>query len=96
MTVREPVEYAFGVALAKASATSGEIRPCERGWRAGERANDRLTRWERKQATLARIAQRERLIGEFLAAAYGPAPLPFTREARHPLDAMPYDITKVN
>lgn len=43
MTVREPVEYAFGVALAKASATSGEIRPCERGWRAGERANDRLT-----------------------------------------------------
>jgi hypothetical protein len=55
-----------------------------------------LVRWERKQATLARIAQRERLIGEFLAAAYGPAPLPFTREARHPLDAMPYDITKVN
>ena len=43
MTVREPVEYALGVALAKASATSGEIRPCERGWRAAQRANDRLT-----------------------------------------------------
>ena len=44
MTVREPVEYTLGVALAKASATSGEIRPCERGWRAAQRANDRLTR----------------------------------------------------
>ena len=43
MTVREPVEYTLGVALAKASATSGEIRPCERGWRAAQRANDRLT-----------------------------------------------------
>ena len=43
MTVREPVEYALGVALAKASATNGIIRTCERGWRAGQRANDRLT-----------------------------------------------------
>ena len=43
MTVREPVEYTLGVALAKASATSGEIRPFERGWRAAQRANDRLT-----------------------------------------------------
>ena len=58
MTVREPVEYAFGVALAKASATSGEIRPCERGWRAGERANDRLTPLSTACSNIVQTARR--------------------------------------
>ena len=39
----EPVQLQFGVALVELSATYGEIKACERGQRAGQRAHDRLT-----------------------------------------------------
>jgi hypothetical protein len=56
----EPVQLQFGVALVELSATYGEIKACERGQRAGQRAHDRLT---------------QRLVNkrQFIAAARRPA-----------------------
>ena len=51
MPVCEPVQSEFGVALVKPSATHSEIKACERGGRAGQRAIDRLTHlawWEKR------------------------------------------------
>ena len=45
--MRDIMHWSFAVALGTRSVISSKIKGCERGSRAGQRADDRLTRGER-------------------------------------------------